>query len=233
MVLDEPDLVGQRRTLWLPASDDVDMLRKGRIDRQRGEAERRLKDRDLAWIDALIAEGAVRTAFNAGFFSGGDSREPELAGILGAVVGSVLTLAVTLALAFPLGVFTAVYLEAFAPKNRWTDLIEVNINNLAAVPSIVFGLLGLAVFLNVLSPAALGAHRRRPDARADDAADHHHRRPRRHRRGAALDPRGCAGGRRLAHAGGLPPRPCRWRCPAFSPARSSAWRGRWARPHRC
>ena len=91
----------------------------------------------------------MRTSFNAGFFSGGDSREPELAGILGAVVGSVLTLAVTLALAFPLGVFTAIYLEAFAPRNRWTDLIEVNINNLAAVPSIVFGLLGLAVFLNV------------------------------------------------------------------------------------
>ena len=148
-VLDEPALVGQRRTLWLPASDDVDMLRKGRIDRERPEEERRLKDRDLAWIDALTAAGEVRTAFNAGFFAGGDSREPELAGILGAVVGSVLTLAVTLALAFPLGVFTAVYLEAFAPKNRWTDLIEVNINNLAAVPSIVFGLLGLAIFLNV------------------------------------------------------------------------------------
>ena len=125
------------------------MLRKGRIDRERVEAERRLKDQDLAWIDALSAEDTVRSTFNAGFFSGGDSREPELAGILGAVVGSVLTLAVTLALAFPLGVLTAVYLEAFAPKNRWTDLIEVNINNLAAVPSIVFGLLGLAVFLNV------------------------------------------------------------------------------------
>ncbi len=149
MVLEDPELVGQRRTLWLPASDDVDMLRKGRIDRERAEAERRLKDQDLAWIDALSAEDAVRSTFNAGFFSGGDSREPELAGILGAVVGSVLTLAVTLALAFPLGVLTAVYLEAFAPKNRWTDLIEVNINNLAAVPSIVFGLLGLAVFLNV------------------------------------------------------------------------------------
>ena len=149
MVLDEPDIVGQRRTLWLPASDDVDMLRKGKIARERPESERRLKDQELAWIDALSAEGAVRTSFNAGFFSGGDSREPELAGILGAVVGSVLTLAVTLALAFPLGVFTAIYLEAFAPRNRWTDLIEVNINNLAAVPSIVFGLLGLAVFLNV------------------------------------------------------------------------------------
>jgi phosphate transport system permease protein len=149
MVREDSELVGQRRTLWLPASDDVDMLRKGRIDRERVESERRLKDQELAWIDALTAGDAVRTRFNAGFFSGGDSREPELAGILGAVVGSLLTLAVTLALAFPLGVLTAVYLESFAPKNRWTDLIEVNINNLAAVPSIVFGLLGLAVFLNV------------------------------------------------------------------------------------
>jgi len=149
LVLDDPTIVGERRTLWLPAADDVDMLRKGNISRERPEAERRLKDRDLGWLDALTADGAVRTRFNAGFFVNGDSREPELAGVLGAVVGSVLTLAVTLALAFPLGVFTAVYLEAFAPKNRWTDLIEVNINNLAAVPSIVFGLLGLAVFLNV------------------------------------------------------------------------------------
>ena len=150
LVLDDPRLVGERRALWLPASDDVDMVRKGRIERDRPESERRLKDRDLAWIDALTGAGEVRTRFNARFFSGGDSREPELAGILGAVIGSVLTLAVTLALAFPLGVFTAVYLEAFAAKNRWTDLIEVNINNLAAVPSIVFGLLGLALFLNVL-----------------------------------------------------------------------------------
>ncbi len=150
MVLETPEIVGRRLSLWLPASDDVDMLRKGKIARERPEAERRLKDRDLAWIDALTADGAVRGHFNAGFFSSGDSREPELAGILGAVVGSVLTLAVTLALAFPLGVFTAVYLEAFAAKNRWTDLIEVNINNLVAVPSIVFGLMGLAVFLNVM-----------------------------------------------------------------------------------
>ena len=89
-----------------------------------------------------------RPRFNATFFSTGDSREPEQAGILGAAVGSLFTLIVTLLLSFPIGVLAAVYLEEFAPKNRWTDLVEVNINNLAAVPSIIFGLLGLAVFLN-------------------------------------------------------------------------------------
>jgi len=92
----------------------------------------------------------VERFFNTDFFTTGDSREPELAGIWGAVVGSFLTLLVTLAISFPLGVASAVYLEEFAPQNRWTDLIEVNINNLAAVPSIVFGLLGLAVFLNFM-----------------------------------------------------------------------------------
>jgi len=92
----------------------------------------------------------VANRFNGTFFTTGDSREPEQAGILGAVVGSVLTLVITLLLSFPLGVLAAVYLEEFAPKNRWTDLIEVNINNLAAVPSIIFGLLGLAVFLNFM-----------------------------------------------------------------------------------
>jgi phosphate transport system permease protein len=107
-----------------------------------------VSDRELAWIDAMTAQGQVERRFNVGFFTSGDSRDPERAGIRGAVVGSALTLVVTLLLAFPLGVATAVYLEEFAPRNRWTDLIEVNINNLAAVPSIVFGLLGLAVFIN-------------------------------------------------------------------------------------
>ena len=96
----------------------------------------------------MAAEERIEKRFNKIFFTAGDSREPELSGIRGAVVGSFLMLVVTLVLSFPIGVATAVYLEEFAPKNRWTDLIEVNINNLAAVPSIVFGLLGLAVFLN-------------------------------------------------------------------------------------
>ncbi|MCG8545901.1 MAG: phosphate ABC transporter permease PstA, partial [Alphaproteobacteria bacterium] len=101
-----------------------------------------------AWYQRLVDRNLVVTEFNTTFFTAGDSREPELAGIFGALMGSLFTMLVTLVLAFPLGVMAAVYLEEFAPKNRWTDLVEVNINNLAAVPSSVFGLLGLAVFLN-------------------------------------------------------------------------------------
>jgi phosphate transport system permease protein len=103
---------------------------------------------ELAWYDKLDNADRVETRFNTDFFVNADSREPEEAGILGAVTGSLLTLLITLLLSFPVGVMAAIYLEEFAPKNRWTDLIEVNINNLAAVPSIVFGLLGLAMFLN-------------------------------------------------------------------------------------
>jgi len=147
-VLADDSVIGTTETVWVPADDDVDMLMKGHIDRDLPEDERRLNDEQVAWIDALEAQGRIEKRFNTIFFTAGDSREPELAGIRGAVMGSVYTLIVTLALSFPLGVATAVYLEEFAPKNRWTDLIEVNINNLAAVPSIVFGLLGLAVFIN-------------------------------------------------------------------------------------
>jgi phosphate transport system permease protein len=146
-VMGSPDLIGKSREVWVPASDDVDMLIKGNVDRNSPEGERRMTDKEIAWIDALIADHRIESRFNWRFFTQGDSREPELSGIWGAVVGSFLTMAVTLALSFPLGVATAVYLEEFAPKNRFTDVIEVNINNLAAIPSIVFGLLGLAVFL--------------------------------------------------------------------------------------
>ncbi len=112
------------------------------------ESSRRLKDHALAWAWDLQQQGQLEKRFNTTFFTAGDSREPELAGIWGAAVGSFYTLIITLLLSFPIGVAAAVYLEEYAPKNRWTDLIEVNINNLAAVPSIVFGLLGLAVFIN-------------------------------------------------------------------------------------
>jgi phosphate transport system permease protein len=148
MVLADNSLIGQTRSLWLPADDDVDMFMKGYIRPDAPEDERRLKDKQLTWISSFKAEGRIKKRFNKTFFTAGDSREPELAGIWGAACGSFYTLIVTLCLSFPIGVAAAVYLEEFAPKNRWTDLIEVNINNLAAVPSIVFGLLGLAVFLN-------------------------------------------------------------------------------------
>lgn len=149
MVLDDPGLIGTTRSVWLPAAADIDMLVKGITPRDVPEDARRVKDNQIAWLDALVAEGAVKRALHLRFFTAGDSRTPERAGIWGAIVGSFYTMMVTLALAFPIGVLTAVYLEEFAPKNRWTDLVEININNLAAVPSIVFGLLGLAVFLNV------------------------------------------------------------------------------------
>ena len=147
-LLADPGLVGRTQRIRVPADDDVDMLVKGHIDRNAPEAERRVKDDRIAWIERLERAGRIGKRFNTTFFTAGDSREPELAGILGAAVGSFLTLLVTLALSFPIGVAAAVYLEEFAPTNRLTDLIEVNINNLAAVPSIVFGLLGLAVFIN-------------------------------------------------------------------------------------
>ncbi|MBS0394760.1 MAG: phosphate ABC transporter permease PstA [Proteobacteria bacterium] len=146
-VLANPALVGQRESVWLLAKDQVDLLAKGQVDRRAPEADRNVDDRTIAWFDRLAAGHRVAKRFNVGFFTGGDSREPEQAGVWGAVVGSLLTLVVTLALSFPIGVAAAVYLEEFAPRNRLTDLIEVNINNLAAVPSIVFGLLGLAVFI--------------------------------------------------------------------------------------
>ncbi|MCU0561717.1 MAG: phosphate ABC transporter permease PstA [Desulfobacterales bacterium] len=148
MALGAPDIIGKTVPVWVFADDDIDMIVKGQFSRDVAEENRRVSDRQLAWLDRLTADGRVDTKFNLTFFRSGDSREPEQAGIWGAVMGSFYTLVITLLLSFPVGVAAAVYLEEFARKNRWTDLIEVNINNLAAVPSIVFGLLGLAVFLN-------------------------------------------------------------------------------------
>lgn len=148
MVLADPALLGTSRQVWVPADDDVDMSVKGYYRRDVQASSRRLTDNQIAWLDTLNNRDRVEKQFNINFFTKGDSREPELAGILGATVGSLLTLVVTLILSVPIGVAAAIYLEEFAPKNRITDLIEININNLAAVPSIVFGLLGLAVFLN-------------------------------------------------------------------------------------
>jgi phosphate transport system permease protein len=147
MVMADPTLIGATRTVWLIADDNVDMLNKGNMPRGGAEAERQLNDKQIGWFDALAADGRVKKSFNTTFLTAGDSREPEQAGVWGALVGTILTMLTTLTMTLPLGIATAIYLEEFAPTNRWTDLIEVNINNLAAVPSIVFGLLGLAVFL--------------------------------------------------------------------------------------
>jgi phosphate transport system permease protein len=147
MVLEDPSLVGETVTVEVPAADPIDQLAKGEVDTTLPERLRRVSDDQLGWYQRLDQAGLVSTQFNVPFFTQADSRQPELAGIWGAVAGSAFTLFVTLLLAFPIGVSAAIYLEEFAPKNRITDAIEVNINNLAAVPSIVFGLLGLAVFI--------------------------------------------------------------------------------------
>jgi phosphate transport system permease protein len=146
-IMESPEMIGNTVVIWLPADDDVDMHVKGSFDSEEGTSGR-LSKQQLGWIETLRKQDRLEKQFNTAFFTAGDSREPELAGIRGALVGSLLTLLVTLLLSFPIGVGAAIYLEEFAPNNRWTDLIEVNVNNLAAVPSIVFGLLGLAVFIN-------------------------------------------------------------------------------------
>ncbi len=146
-VADNPDLLGSTQTLWFTASDDLDQYLSGKIDTTLPERQRRFSDDQVAWADKLQEAGHLRFVINWDFLTSGDSREPELAGILSALVGTAYSLLICFLLAFPIGMGAAIYLEEFAPSNRWSDLIEVNINNLAAVPSIVFGLLGLAVLL--------------------------------------------------------------------------------------
>lgn len=142
-----PELLNQTETLWLVADDDIDTYYKS-IGSDAGAFTGRISEQGQGWVDQLVESNDVEMRVNRNFFTKGDSREPELAGIRGAAMGSLFTLIITLGLSFPIGVAAAVYLEEFAPRNRWTDLIEVNINNLAAVPSIIFGLLGLAIFIN-------------------------------------------------------------------------------------
>lgn len=145
-VASDPDLLNGENIFWLQASTDVDFGARGDTGTRR--AQRPERQAMIARYAALEDAGQVRRGFSWTFLTASDSSDPTLAGIWGALKGSLLTMLVTIALAFPIGVLTAVYLEEYAPRNRWTDLIEVSINNLAAVPSIIFGLLGLAVFIN-------------------------------------------------------------------------------------
>ncbi len=148
-VMAEPEILGGTQSLWLPLSSEVDLWNKARSSGKGSEeASNRLSERQLAWLERLLADDRIELRFNTAFFTAGDSREPELAGVWGATKGSFFMLLVTLLLSFPLGVAAAIYLEEFARRSWWVDVVEVNINNLAAVPSIVFGLLGLAVFIN-------------------------------------------------------------------------------------
>ena len=148
MTYNNPDLVGQTLTIKVPTSDDVDQLLKGNIDRAVPQINRKVSDQQIAWVDQLIETGEIKSAFNIRFFTSPDSRDAELAGIGGAFIGSLMTLFVTACLAIPIGIGAAIWLDEFAPKNRFVDFIEININNLAAVPSIIFGVLGLAIFIN-------------------------------------------------------------------------------------
>jgi phosphate transport system permease protein len=146
-LLANPSHLGKTQSIWVRVDDDVDVYLKEVLEL--GEPLIRIDAKEGQWIKKLVNENRIEKRFNVEFFTYSDSREPELAGVRGALTGTLLTMLVTLVLSFPLGVAAAVYLEEFAPKNRWTDMIEVNINNLAAVPSIIFGLLGLAVIINI------------------------------------------------------------------------------------
>lgn len=153
VIMRDPSVIGTTKRVRILASDEVDQVMKGNIDVGVSEENRKLQDRELAWLARFQQEDRVSLSFHSRFITGGDSREPELVGVRGAIAGSALTLLVTLLTAFPIGLAAAIYLEEFAPRNRFTDIIEVNINNLAAVPSIVFGLLGLAFFLGFMGMA--------------------------------------------------------------------------------
>jgi len=146
-VIENPSLIGETISVTVPTSDNYDQLAKGLIDRDTPEEFRRLKDPQIANFDRLAEAGMISKPLNTALITNADSRFPELAGLKGALVGSFYALLTCFLLSFPVGIGAAIYLEEFAPKNKVSDLIEININNLAAVPSVVFGLLALAVFL--------------------------------------------------------------------------------------
>ena len=151
LLLKNPDYLGKIVPIKLTASDDVDQVHKGNYPRDIPEKNRRVNDYQLQIYDMLNERGDILSEFNISFFTNPDSREAELAGIASSFMGTVFSILVCLAFSFPIAVLAAIYLEEFAPKNKFTDFIEVNINNLAAVPSIVFGLLGLGVLLAVFN----------------------------------------------------------------------------------
>ncbi len=141
LVKEKPELMNTTTPIWVLADDQVDQYLKGN--------HHKLKDKEIEIVDRLNSQGLIEKKFNTIFFTNGDSKSPEYAGLFSAIVGSILTLLITMAVAFPIGVMTAIYLEEFAGDNKFTRFIEININKLAAIPAILFGLLGLAVFINL------------------------------------------------------------------------------------
>jgi phosphate transport system permease protein len=150
LVIANPAIIGTTQTVRLLASGDIDSAYKGQIDLNVSQENRKINDQQLGWMTQLSDSGALAKHFNSGIFVNGASSRPEAAGVGVALIGSFYMMLIVLVLALPIGVAASIYLEEFAPKNKFTDLIEVNINNLAAVPSIVYGLLGLAVFVNFM-----------------------------------------------------------------------------------
>lgn len=151
LLINDPTIIGQTRKISFLASDDVDQVIKGNINLNASENNRRISNIELGWLNTLKLEGRIDQVFASSFFMSGDSSEPEIAGILGALSGSFFTLMITLLTALPLGVLSAIYLEEFARKNEFTRFLEININNLAAVPSVIYGLLGLFLFLGLMN----------------------------------------------------------------------------------
>lgn len=150
IVTSDPNVIGTTRTVSLLASGDVDSAFKGQVDMTGEEQNRRISDQQVGWMNQLVEKGALEKKFNTSIFFNGASSRPEASGVGVALIGSFYMMLIVLVLSLPIGVAASIYLEEFAPKNRLTDLIEVNINNLAAVPSIVYGLLGLSVFINFM-----------------------------------------------------------------------------------
>lgn len=150
MVVADPAIIGTTRNVWVLAAANLDSVFKGQVDLEVAEVNRKISDQQVTWMNQLRGDGTIAEKFNTGLFTYGASSRPETAGMGVAIIGSFYMMAIVLILALPIGVAASIYLEEFAPKNRLTDIIEVNINNLAAVPSIVFGLLGLAMFINIL-----------------------------------------------------------------------------------
>ena len=149
-VLRNNNLIGSQKEIWLKASSTIDVINKNPEMIKLSESSRLISNQELKWFKKLIDNNHLKFSFNRDFFFKADSTEPEQAGILGSMLGSFFTLLITLILSFPVAVAAGVFLEELAPKNKFTDFIEININNLAAVPSIIFGLLGLAIFLNLM-----------------------------------------------------------------------------------
>lgn len=149
-IINNKEFIGKDKSLWLLASSTIDVIIKNPEMEKLSEQDRLISNKQLFWLNQIKSNNEIRSGLNKNFFTKADSTEPEQAGIWGSLVGSFFTIIVTLILSFPIAVAAGVFLEELAPKNRFTDFLEVNINNLAAVPSIIFGLLGLAIFLNIM-----------------------------------------------------------------------------------